>query len=334
MNPLTMALQKQVPLPTIPAPSLDGLRITAPRPRSITADDVKARLEELRFEHAAVTEHPKGHQLTPRDQVRVNILGYVGGKLVPRSSQFGVWLRLDQPLNLEALGDALRSAKVGDGVKVNLTLPETFFVPELRGKPAVYVVDVLEARSLVLPEVESPEFLRKLNANSVPEALTNIANELVARELMTTTYKALALALDAAAERANVKLTTQVVQQELWNLWRETEGKALSEHGLVGEDQTDSFESFRADPAIVDDVTRRIRNTVVLAAVCDAHPEALTEERMAETAQRWATAGAVPPDVLREELNNAGTRKKLGGVIAQLAAAEFILERTTVTYSP
>lgn len=293
-----------------------------------------ARLEDRRRAHAVATPKKAGDMIGPFDEVCVDIIGYAGGKLVPGSAQFGLWVRIDRPLTFPELANALKLANVGDGLKVNLTMPASFFVPALRNTPAIYLMDVKEAQQLALPKLDDPGFLAKIGgAKTLPEALNKIAEELGAQFTVAATFRALQVAIESVAARAEVQLSPKLLQQELWNVWREVEGRALSEHGLVGQEQADSFENWRDDPKAVADVERRLRNTLVMMAVAQAHEAELTQERLVETAQRWVSVLGISKEKLEEfKLQDNATKSQTGVLLMEIAAAELVLERSTISW--
>lgn len=323
-----------MPLPKVEAPSIDGLILKVPAEKVPTPDDVMARLEEHRRAHAVATQKKNGDVIGPFDEVCVDLIGYANGKLVPGSAQFGLWVRIDRPLSFPELAAALKLATVGDGLKVNLTLPESFFIPALRNTPAVYLMDVKEAQQLKLPKLDDPGFLAKIGgAKTLPEALNKIAEELGAQFAVAATFRALHVAIESVAARAEVQLSPKLLQQELWNVWREVEGKALSEHGLLGQEQVDSFENWKDDPKAVADVERRLRNTIVMMAVAKAHEAELTHERLVETAVRWVSVLGISEEKLAEfKHQDDATKSQTGALLMEIAAAELVLERSTLSW--
>ena len=293
-----------------------------------------ARLEEHRRAHAVATPKKTGEVIGPFDEVCVDLIGYAKGKLVPGSAQFGLWVRIDRPLSFPELADALKRANVGDGLKVTLTLPEAFFIPALRNTPAVYLMDIKEAQQLKLPKLDDPAFLAKLGgAKTLPEAMNKIAEELGAQFTLAATFRALHVAIESVAARADVQISPKLLQQELWNVWREVEGKALSEHGLVGQEQADSFENWKDDPKAVADVERRLRSTIVMMAVAKAHEAELTHERLVASAERWVSVLGVSKEKLEAfKQQDTATKSQTGALLMEIAAAELVLERSKISW--
>jgi trigger factor len=332
MNPFTL-VQKHVALPKVAAPPLAGLSISVPKPKPITEDEVILRLLELQRVHAAATPKKAGDAIVEGDEVCFTALGYAKGKLVPRSPQFEAWSTAGKNSSLPELTQALCVAKVGDKLKVKLTLPGTFHVPELRNVPAVYLVEVIAAQALVLPAADDPAFLAKLGASTVKEAFTRISEDLVAKHTLKATFDALELSIEAISRRAEVKISAALLKQEVWSFWREAEGKALSEHGLVGDEQTESFESWQGDPSVVADIERRLRNSIVLGALAEAHASELTPARIVQAARRWSTLLGVPDEELLAAAETRGEeRKELAQVLVQIATAELVMEQADITW--
>lgn len=332
MNPFTLN-HKQVALPKVAAPALNDLAIVVPKPKPVTEDDLILRLLELQRLYGTATVRKTGEAVVDGDEVCVNILAYAQGKLVPRSAQFETWLVAGGPSSAPEISNALKLAKVGDSLKVNLTLSSDFHVPALRGVPAVYLLEVKAAQKLVPAKTEDPAFLAKLGVKTVKEAFASISNDLVAQRTMKATFDALELAVDAVAKRADVKISPPLLKQEVWNQWREIEGKALSDHGLVGAEQTESFESWQADEVIVADIERRLRNSIVIGALSEAHANELTTERIVTTARRFSSFLGVTAEQVEEVVKGpADDKAELAAVLVQLATAELVLENASISY--
>jgi trigger factor len=332
MNPFTLN-HKQVALPKIAAPALNDLAIVVPKPKPITEDDLIARLLELQRVYGVATARKPGEAIVEGDEVCVNVLAYAQGKLVPRSPQFDTWLVAGGASSLPELSKALKLGKVGDSLKVKVTLPDGFHVPALRGVPAVYLVEAKAAQKVVPAKTEDPAFLAKLGAKTVKEALERISNDLVAQRTLKATFEALELAVDAVAKRADVKISPALLKQEVWNQWRELEGKALADRGLVGAEQTESFDSWQADEAIVGDIERRLRNSIVIGALSEAHAQELTADRIASTARRLSSFLGVTSAQVDEVLKGPPDEKnELAALLVQLATAELVLENASISY--
>lgn len=137
-----------VVLPEVEAPSLEGL------------SQVQERF--LGLARAPATERYRypTEPISWGDEVLLDLAGYSQGQLIPFSLRTEVWLTVRAEPLLPGLYEALVGRSPGEGLAVDLTVPESYPVESLRGLPARFVVHIRAARQVTCPDLESPGFLQ------------------------------------------------------------------------------------------------------------------------------------------------------------------------------
>jgi trigger factor len=320
-------------LPPVEAPSLEGLEVTVPAEK-VTVEELEERFAELRRQHAEVRPRDLGEPIALGDEVLVDVVGHCNERMIPFSARVDAWLEMAPEPSLPGFFEALAGVPVGSCVDVELTVPDDHPIPEFRGAPALFRVDIKAAREVRLPEPENPEFLAALgmgaNLDEVMETLAlEVANELEGR----LRIKAENLVLDAVAARTNVQVPPALVDEEIHRRWLFAEGSGLQERGLSKEELDEAFAGWKAHPEIRAEVEWRLRIGLALGAIVKRDGLQPTPEFAAEVVDEVAATS----EVTREEiLDLVKSDKQVAAKLAALAqhqyAVQYVFEKAKVRY--
>ena len=115
---------------------------------------------------------------------------------------------------------ALVGMKAGDKQEITVTFPEDFSAEDLRGKTAVYSVEVAEVRERVLPELNE-EFFKSLHVKDEEELRKQVREGLEARKKNTATSKKREELINALNEKVDFELPETAVERESYNIFVE-----------------------------------------------------------------------------------------------------------------
>jgi hypothetical protein len=127
---------------------------------SSLCEQVQERFLELARAHATERYRYPSEPISWGDEVLLDLAGYSQGHLIPFSLRTEVWLAVQPEPLLPGLYEALVGRSPGEGLAVDLTVPESYPIESLRGIPARFVVHIRAARQVTYPDVESPGFLQ------------------------------------------------------------------------------------------------------------------------------------------------------------------------------
>ncbi|MFL5352764.1 hypothetical protein [Archangium sp.] len=127
---------------------------------SSLCEQVQERFLELAHAHATECYRYPSEPISWGDEVLLDLAGYSQGHLIPFSLRTEVWLAVQPEPLLPGLYEALVGRSPGEGLAVDLTVPESYPIESLRGMPARFVVHIRAARQVTYPDVESPGFLQ------------------------------------------------------------------------------------------------------------------------------------------------------------------------------
>lgn len=203
-----------VVLPEVEAPSLEGLSVTLPAPRGFSAEQVQERFLELARAHATERYRYPGEQISWGDEVLLDLAGYSQGRLMPFSLRTEVWLSVRAEPLLPGLYEALVGRSPGEGLAVDLTVPESYPVESLRGIPARFVVHIRAARQVTYPDLESAGFLQAFGrGGTLREAMHGVVRQ------MEDEADAAGLTLEAVADALRTEPEQLArIDQVAWHL--------------------------------------------------------------------------------------------------------------------
>ncbi|HLL53835.1 MAG TPA: peptidylprolyl isomerase [Myxococcaceae bacterium] len=302
-NEQEVRTDRPVELPRVAAPSLEKLSVTVPAPEGVTAEDVLARFAELAREHAERRDRQPGEAVALGDEVKVDTLGYSGGRLIPFSARAGAWLRVLPDPSLPTFYEALVGQPVGTSTVIHLRLPDDYPVEALRGQPARFIVDVVAAREVRLPELDGPGLLAALGrGTTVEETLRVLTAELLTERTEALTSRAEDLVLDALVARTAVQLPESLVDEELRRQWEAHEGALLRRKNFSDEELEESLNGWREDAKTRADVVRRLTVSLALRAIVERDGLKLTQDWVLALLQQTAEFGGVPLEEVADAL--------------------------------
>src|SRR5262249_7678619 len=144
----------------------------------------------------------------------------------------------------------------------------------------VYAVDVRAARALSIPNVDDPEFLRKVGAQSKEELCAKLIAHLEVRRQAELKNRVMSAVLTELQGRmGTVRIPDKVVDAELEQRWTVLEGEFLRKKGVPVGDQTLACQQYTKNPVVRENTIFGLRISIALAAVARECGITLTRER-------------------------------------------------------
>jgi len=336
MSPVVSTVSEEaLKLPSVEAPSLEGISVRVPTPEDLTEEELLRAFHEKRRDLATTRERQPGESLEPGDDVRLNIVGYCDGHLIPFSARFGMKTELAPIEVLPGFCEAIaEGGKVGESMQVALELPDTYPVESMRGKPARFLVDILGAHQVTMSPETSPEFLENLGMGAtLDEVMLRLRDELEDEGAAELWVHARDMVLDEVARRAPVELPPALVDEELRRRWVQAEGQAMVEHQFDVDEQREALQGWLTDPTTRADAERRLHIGIVLKAVTEAEKLQLTPEKLEQLVRdHTAPFGLTAEDVHAALRESPETTKRLTELAWYLLAVEYVMNKAKVTF--
>ncbi|CAM4487902.1 peptidylprolyl isomerase [Corallococcus exiguus] len=331
--PVAPGLGHQADLPQVKAPSLENLNIRVPQGEDLTEEDLLERFHELARAKAQVRERAEGEALAMGDDVRLDILGYANGRLIPLSTRMGYWMELAPQVMLPGFAEVIAEASVGDSVEVGLVLPDNYPADQLRGMPARFLVDVRGAREVSMPDTESDAFLQQLGRGSThEEVMSSIVEEMESEMADMLWVDARNRVLDEIVARADVTVPKALVDEEIRRRWKQAEGEVLAQKFFSLEEQQEALDGWLHHPGIRDDVERRLKIALVLRAIAQRDKLQLTPQVTLELLKESSEPFGITEAQLRESMLDPAASAQMTDVAWHLLAVEHVMTQAKVTF--
>jgi trigger factor len=327
-----LAMSGKTQLPTVEAPKLDGVSVKLPTPADLDPGRIAERLMVLARRFATRRDRKPGDAMAMGDDICVDMLGYAAGKLIPFSPSLSAWVPLLPSSQLPGLFEQLVGKKVGAGARIELRLPKDFPLETLRGAKAVYLVDVVAAREVEVPNVESEGFLRKLGRGPTLEvAMKSIVNDLVTERAEELQLQAINQVLDILVSRTQIQIPEALVDDQIRALWRENEEPLLSKKGLSPAEQLDAVNGWISDPFSRKDVTRRLAVTAVVKAIAQRDGIKVTPQALKALGKQTGEAMGVDGKTLDAALSE-GLPDEMTESALHLLTVEHVMKKAKVQF--
>ncbi|MFP2963744.1 peptidylprolyl isomerase [Myxococcus sp. 1LA] len=337
MKKMPAALQldstEPVQLPSVEAPSLEGLSVDRVLPAPLTEQDLVERFDALRRQHAAVRERAPGEDVAAEDEVQLDVLGFANNRLMPFSAREDWWVRVAPDPVLPGFFEALEGAKVGQSLGIELTLPDTYPVEALRGQPARFLVEVTAARELTLLEDDAPELLARLGMGSITDVMRKLGDALAQERADESARLTQERVMDLLVERTPVELPTALVDEELRRRWAEAERPILQRKDFQPDELQEALEGWLKDPLTRADAVYRLTLSLALRAI--AERDGIQPDRAATDAMLGDLASFT--GVSREDLGvavkeDAALARRLYEMALRFSTIEHVMKK--VTFAP
>lgn len=336
MSPVVSTVSEEtLKLPSVEAPSLEGISVLVPTPDDLTQDELLRAFHEKRRELATTRERQPGEPLELGDDVQLNIVGYCDGHLIPFSARFGMKTELAPIEALPGFCEAIaEGGKVGESMQIALELPDIYPVEALQGKPARFLVDIIGAHQVTMLPETSAEFLEKLGMGAtLDEVMVRLRDELEDEGAAELWVKARDMVLDEVARRAPVELPPALVDEELRRRWVQAEGQAMVEYQFDVDEQREALQGWLTDAYTRADAERRLHIGIVLKAVTEAEKLQLTPEKLEKLIRdHTAPFGLTAEDVHSALRESPETTKRLTELAWYLLAVEHVMNKSKVTF--
>lgn len=319
-------------LPDAELGPLDALTVTCTIP-PITAEDVQEILATQLLEAAERTPREVGEEVEPGDEVRLTLIGYARGTIVPGVAREGEWLRVVDDGVFLGLAEELVGVPVGSTHTCLVQLGPKFPLSDLRGEAVTLGIKVHEARAVAIASADDDETWKRLGMESVESAAERAAEQLAQdREALKPLVGARAI-LTEVARGARVTVPASLIDAVLTRRWKEGEGESLTRAAIEVDEQNQSWKAWLALPALRQGAEEELRILCAAKALVGHFGLQVTDEAADELYREVAEADGKTVDQLKAEL--AADQRLFAeyeDVVIRKLLVQALLDRFPVTY--
>ncbi|MGB7267492.1 MAG: trigger factor, partial [Terracidiphilus sp.] len=304
----------------LPAFSIDGYKdVTVPKPSvEITEEEFQHELDQLRDSRATVEPVEEDRALADGDWAQISYKGQFqnestepapeGAEAQPAETQpltgEDTLVEIGGKDTVEAFTTALRGAKPGQELKVEVIYPADYSQTRLAGKTVAYDVEVKAIKKRILPELND-DFAKEIGHYESYADLEKSVREYVAsrkrRSVVAETKDHL---LAALVDRYIFPVPESLVQDQIDT--RLDRGlRALAAQGMQPE-QMRKLDFNRLRAAQRDSAVAEVKANVLLDRIAGEENITVSDEEMDNELQMAAIQSREPLDTLKARLTNDG----------------------------
>lgn len=260
------------------------------------------------------------------DEVTINFEGFVDDVAFEGGKGENYKLTLGSHSFIDTFEDQIVGKNIGDKFDVNVTFPEEYHVEELKGKPAVFKVELLAISALELPELDD-EFASDVSSfetfaeykEDKKKTLEVKKEEQVKREKQSKVVEKIAEAAEVEIPEAMIKYNQERIMNEMSQRMM-YQGLQMEQYlQLMGTTKEEFLERVKPD------AIARIKTSLVLEAVAAAENIVASDEDVDAEIQDMAAQYQMKPEELKDMIG-APEMENIKKDIASRKALEFLGE--------
>ncbi|MBV0890575.1 trigger factor [Paracoccus sp. Z118] len=311
-------------LPEIPEADLSGLQLER---LTVRAEDaaVNEALESLAKNAQSFEDRAEGAAAESGDQVTIDFKGFVDGEAFEGGEAEGYPLVIGSGSFIPGFEEQLTGAKAGDQVKVNVTFPEDYGAPHLKGKEAVFETTVHSVKSPKAAELDD-ELAKRFGADDL-EALKGQI-----RERLEAEYKGAGRAI---MKRALLDRLDEQVKFELPQSLVDAEAAQIA-HQLYHEEHPDDHGHNHGHIEPTDEhrslAERRVRLGLLLAEIGQKNEVTVSDQEMTQAVLQQARQFPGQEKAFFEFIQqNPQAQQQLRAPIFEDKVVDYIFDQAQVT---
>ena len=260
------------------------------------------------------------------DEVTINFEGFVDDVAFEGGKGENYKLTLGSHSFIDTFEDQIVGKNIGDKFDVNVTFPEEYHVEDLKGKPAVFKVELLAISTLELPELDD-EFASDVSSfetfaeykEDKKKTLEVKKEEQAKREKQSKVVEKIAEAAEVEIPEAMIKYNQERIMNEMSQRMM-YQGLQMEQYlQLMGTTKEEFLERVKPD------AIARIKTSLVLEAVAAAENIVASDDDVDAEIQDMATQYQMKPEELKDMIG-APALENIKKDIASRKALEFLGE--------
>ena len=292
--------------PEFEAPEYKGLEL-ADEAVVVSEDDVEQGVERVRSQSAKFDVVERA--AAKGDYVKLSYAGTIDGKPVAEfapgahlyTGQKSTWEEAgaEEGLGVKAIVAGIVGKKAGDKAEFTQEFDADFEIEALRGKKAVYAVEIFEVRAKVLPELDEA-FLKQLNVKDVEEFKAQIRTGIEGQKKNEALAKKRQDAIEALNAKVEFDLPESAVEREAYNIFVEFANMQLRSGVDAKEIEAQRDELLAGSK---DAAKTRVKTQFVLAKIAEKEGLKVEQEELNRRIVQEAYAARTPVDKFVKELS-------------------------------
>jgi trigger factor len=317
----------------IPSFSIDGYKdVTVTKPSvEVTEEEFKQELDHLRDSRATIEPVEEDRVLLDGDWAQISYKGEIqkdateaAAEAQPVSGE-DTLVEVGGKDTVEAFSSALRGAKPGQELKVEVIYPADYAEAKLAGKTVAYDVTVKGIKKRILPELND-EFAKEVgHYESYTDLEKSVREYMENRKHRSVESETKDRLLAALSEKFTFAVPESLVQDQI-DARLERGLRALAAQGMAAE-QMRKLDFAKLRGAQRDSAVAEVKANVLLDRIAGEENITVSDEEMEKELQIAAIQSREPLDALKARLTKEGGLARIREQLRREKTASVLYER-------
>ncbi|BBB89864.1 MAG TPA: trigger factor [Methylomusa anaerophila] len=311
--------------PTVTLGEYKGLSV-AKTVVEINESDIASELEKLRLRHSKMVV-VEDAELTQGDLAIIDFKGYVDGVPFEGGEGKSYPLEIGSGSFIPGFEDQMVGAKVGEEREVIVTFPADYFVADLAGKEAKFIVNIHDIKRKELPELDD-EFAKEVSQfDTLEELKADIKNKLEQAAEQKADREFRAAAIKMAVENAQLEVPEVMTENQIDNMIQDldinlqTRGMKLEKYmEYTKMDMEGLRNSYREAAAY------NVKTDLVLEAIVKTEDLTYSTEELNSEIIAMADSYRTTPEEVAKAIRDTGRLQALQASVLRKKAAQLIID--------
>lgn len=299
----------------------------------VMAADVNAEIDRVREQNARIMT-VEDREIKKDDIAVIDFEGFVDGEAFEGGKGTDYSLTIGSHSFIDTFEDQLIGKKTGDKVDVNVTFPEEYHEASLKGKPALFKVEIKEVKVKELPKLDD-EFASEVSEfDTLKEYKASVKKTLTDRRKAQVKTEKENKVLEKVVENAKVELPAPMVDEQVSQMVNEFASR-LQQQGLSIEQymQMTGMQPQALMDQMRPEAEMRIKTRLVLEAVAEAEKIEATDKDIDKELEKMAEMYRMEADKLKEMAGDAEKEQISKDVAVQKAVDLLVKEAVEIEAS-
>ena len=299
----------------------------------VLAADVNAEIDRVREQNSRIMT-VEDREIQKDDIAVIDFEGFVDGEAFDGGKGTDYSLTIGSHSFIDTFEDQLIGKKTGDKVDVNVTFPEEYHEASLKGKPALFKVEIKEVKVKELPNLDD-EFASEVSEfDTLKEYKASVKKTLTDRKKAQVKTEKENKVLEKVVENAKVERPAPMVDEQVSQMVNEFASR-LQQQGLSIEQymQMTGMQPQTLMDQMRPEAETRIKTRLVLEAVAEAEKIKATDKDIDKELEKMAEMYRMEADKLKEMAGDAEKEQISKDVAVQKAVDLLVKEAVEIEAS-
>lgn len=296
----------------------------------VMAADVNAEIDRVREQNARIMT-VEDREIKKDDIAVIDYEGFVDGEAFEGGKGTDYSLTIGSHTFIDTFEDQLIGKKTGDKVDVNVTFPEEYHEASLKGKPALFKVEIKEVKVKELPKLDD-EFASEVSEfDTLKEYKASVKKTLTDRRKAQVKTEKENKVLEKVVENAKVELPAPMVDEQVSQMVNDFASR-LQQQGLSIEQymQMTGMQPQALMDQMRPEAEMRIKTRLVLEAVAEAEKIKATDKDIDKELEKMAEMYRMEADKLKEMVGEA-EKEQISKDVAVQKAVDLLVKEAVET---